>query len=228
MAVNLKLGNNLFTKERRIAELEKKVVDLEHKVQEYEKLNFEFQLRHKEDEKNLFALRNQNNLYQIEVGQLQAHSQKLTLDKEKLEVQLKEINGNYEKLKEKQKEIMNIVTNQSNEINENLSLIDKLKSDLTKSENAQIQLEKQIHELCLQREAKIADIRTLQKSIQQKEKYIAVLNKEKEKSEENKDKENKMKEQKKGNCQFKSSSIIDGLDDVESCQTIKRLKNKQK
>lgn len=42
MAVNLKLGNNLFTKERRIAELEKKVVDLEKKISEYEKLNLEF------------------------------------------------------------------------------------------------------------------------------------------------------------------------------------------
>ncbi|CAD8105578.1 unnamed protein product [Paramecium sonneborni] len=228
MAVNLKLGNNLFTKERRIAELEKKVVDLEKKISEYEKLNLEFQLRHKEDQKALFELRNQNNLYQIENGQIQAFSQKQQQEKEKLEMQLREINDNYDKLKQKQKEMMNVVTNQSNEINENQALIEKLKSDLTKSENAQIQLEKQIHELCLQREAKIADIRTLQKNIQQKEKYIAVLNKEKEKYEGSKDKENKAKEQKRMNSQFKSENIIDGLEDVGSCQTMNKLKNKQK
>lgn len=62
MAVNLKLGNNVFSKEKKIAELEKRVQELENKLIQYEKVNLEFQVRYKSDEKLIFELRNTNNL----------------------------------------------------------------------------------------------------------------------------------------------------------------------
>ena len=42
MAVNIKLGNTVFTKERKIAELEEKLKILEKKVKEYESVNYDF------------------------------------------------------------------------------------------------------------------------------------------------------------------------------------------
>ena len=66
MAVNIKLGNTVFTKERKIAELEEKVKILEKKVKEYDSVNYDFQIRHKENEKMLFEMRNINDIKEIE------------------------------------------------------------------------------------------------------------------------------------------------------------------
>lgn len=66
MAVNLKLGSQVFSKERKIADLEKQVQQLLAKVSHYEELNCEFEVRHKAHEKSMFEMKNRLDLLTIE------------------------------------------------------------------------------------------------------------------------------------------------------------------
>jgi len=70
MAVNIKLGANVFSKERKIADLENQVIQLQAKLQFYESTNKDLEIKCKSYETGLMDMKHLYEISEIENQQL--------------------------------------------------------------------------------------------------------------------------------------------------------------
>lgn len=108
MAVNIKLGANVFSKERKIADLENQVLQLQAKLQYYEAGNKDLETKSKSYETGLMDMKHLYEISEIENQQLKQAATKNSAEIKSLNERLQQSNKGNCEMKERVKELMNL------------------------------------------------------------------------------------------------------------------------
>ncbi len=71
MAINIKMGSHLFSKQRKIAELQKQNSELKQKFQTISKINIQLEKEKRFIDKEAFDIRNRYKIMEIQHSQMQ-------------------------------------------------------------------------------------------------------------------------------------------------------------
>ncbi|EAR82236.1 hypothetical protein TTHERM_01248950 (macronuclear) [Tetrahymena thermophila SB210] len=191
---SIRLGNNLFQKEKVINELQtendsikERLKQLENKCQQLEQEKTYF-------EKACFEFKNQLNLLQIENQQTLFQNKQFQMEIAQLKEQIKKKDEVINEKDEKMLYINMDLQELKSQGNIHTNKIENYQSEVTMQEKRNLKLEKTIQLLEEKLEDKENDIQTLKKSIQQKDNHIFILLKDKEKAiKQTNDKENPKK-----------------------------------
>ncbi|KAL4481961.1 hypothetical protein ABPG74_008050 [Tetrahymena malaccensis] len=231
---SIKLGNNLFQKEKVISELQtendsikERLKQLENQVQQLESERAYF-------EKACFEYKNQLNLLQIENQQTLFQNKQFQIEIAQLKEQIKRKDEIINEKDEKMVYINLDLQELKSKGSINTNKIDNYQQEVTMQEKRNLKLERTIQQLEEKLAEKENDIQTLKKSIQQKDNHIFILLKEKDKAiKQTTDKENPKKPIIQKNT-FQDNQISNSIsqtqssteNQIKSDDLIKSLKSK--
>ncbi|KAL4513133.1 hypothetical protein ABPG72_017818 [Tetrahymena utriculariae] len=191
---SIRLGNNLFQKEKVISELQTENDQIKERLKQFQTQVQQLESEKTYFEKICFEYKNQLSILQIENQQTLFQNKQFQIEIAQLKEQIKRKDEFINEKDEKMVYINLDLQELKSQGNINTNKIDNYQSEVTMQEKRNLKLEKTIQQLEEKLAEKENDIQTLKKSIQQKDNHIFILLKDKEKAiKQTTDKENPKK-----------------------------------